>query len=193
MSEWSRVTPGPRHWTEIEPVNATDLELTEGGDIIGPRNEEGEVCPWPWEPQQLKGVPLGQYHCQFCGAMVIAGTPHVDYTEMSMSNEHEGDAKVDSWAALVAKMRETAETEMGNEPMKAALREGAEALREATEELRRAPAPSQGDEGSEEREESHEDVVERQTLDAVYDLFREHDEAGRKTIKVEDLAKVLHM
>ncbi len=47
--------------------------------IEGPVNEAGEPCPWPWEPQQLSGAPLGQYHCPYCDAMVLAGYPHVDY------------------------------------------------------------------------------------------------------------------
>jgi len=69
-----------RHWYSIEPADAVDIVLpTEG--IIGPRNEEGEFCPWPWEPQQLRGVPLGQYHCNYCGAMCACGVPHPDYTD----------------------------------------------------------------------------------------------------------------
>jgi len=31
-------------------------------------------CPVPTE--LLKGVPLGMYHCELCGTMVIAGFPH---------------------------------------------------------------------------------------------------------------------
>ena len=66
-------------WVDIEPRDATDLNLAVRTDIEAPLNEEGERCPWPWEPQQLIGVPLGQYHCPYCGAMVIAGVPHPDY------------------------------------------------------------------------------------------------------------------
>jgi hypothetical protein len=40
---------------------------------------EGEECPWPWEPQQLAGAPMGQYHCGYCGEMCIAGMEHTDY------------------------------------------------------------------------------------------------------------------
>lgn len=68
-------------WTEIEPADATHINLTHRLDIEAPLNEEGERCPWPWDPQQLVGVPLGQYHCPYCGAMVIAGLPHPDYRE----------------------------------------------------------------------------------------------------------------
>lgn len=66
-------------WSEITPEDATDLNLAVRIDIDAPLNEVGERCPWPWEPQQLISVPMGQYHCPYCGAMVIAGIPHPDY------------------------------------------------------------------------------------------------------------------
>ena len=69
-----------RHWTEIEPKDAIDIVLPHP-DIAGPINEMGEPCPWPWDPQQLVGVPLGQYHCEYCGGMVIAGIPHPDWAD----------------------------------------------------------------------------------------------------------------
>jgi hypothetical protein len=42
-------------------------------------NEMGEECPWPFDPSQLGGQPLGMYHCGYCGAMVIAGMSHINY------------------------------------------------------------------------------------------------------------------
>jgi hypothetical protein len=66
-------------WHEISPRDATELNLAIRADIEAPRNEEGERCSWPWEPQQLLGVPMGQYHCPYCGAMCVAGLPHPDY------------------------------------------------------------------------------------------------------------------
>lgn len=51
-------------------------------DITAPLNEEGERCPWPWGPQRLTGVPIGQYHCPYCGAMVMAGMEHIDYADV---------------------------------------------------------------------------------------------------------------
>ena len=30
----------------------------------------------PHDPQELKGEPIGMYHCPVCGEMVIAGLPH---------------------------------------------------------------------------------------------------------------------
>ncbi|WP_405536966.1 hypothetical protein [Streptomyces antimycoticus] len=72
-------------WTDIAPVDAVDLDLAEDLTITAPLNEAGERCPWPWEPQQLVGAPLGQYHCGYCGAMVLAGIPHIDYREQEAS------------------------------------------------------------------------------------------------------------
>lgn len=72
-------------WQDITPADAVDLDLTVRLDISAPRNEEGERCPWPWDPQQLGGAPLGQYHCPYCGAMVMAGMDHLDYSE---ENDH---------------------------------------------------------------------------------------------------------
>lgn len=69
-----------RRWQDIEPQDAVSIDLTKDLTITAPLNEEGQRCPWPWDPQQLKGAPLGQYHCGYCGAMVMAGMEHVDYT-----------------------------------------------------------------------------------------------------------------
>jgi len=66
------------HWTKIAAKDAVDIVLPYPG-IIGPENEMGEPCPWPWDPIQLVGAPLGQYHCSYCGAMVMAGMDHIDY------------------------------------------------------------------------------------------------------------------
>jgi hypothetical protein len=69
------------HWTEYTPQEAADLNLAERLDIVAPRNELGERCPWPWEPELLAGAPIGQYHCPYCGAMVLAGVKHLDYAD----------------------------------------------------------------------------------------------------------------
>lgn len=71
-----------RSWKEIEPEDAVNIVLP-NDDIQGPLNEMGEECPWPWEPQQLVGVPLGQYHCGYCGGMQIAGMEHIDFREVN--------------------------------------------------------------------------------------------------------------
>lgn len=66
------------NWFDIEPKDAVGIILPQEG-IEGPYNSEHEPCPWPWEPQQLVGVPMGQYHCGYCGEMVVAGLMHLDY------------------------------------------------------------------------------------------------------------------
>lgn len=78
------------HWSAIEPRDAVAMTLPATG-IRGPVNELGKACPWPWEPQQLLGAPLGQYHCNYCGAMVIAGVPHLDYQDDLIDREDEVD------------------------------------------------------------------------------------------------------
>ena len=32
--------------------------------------------PCPGNPEALKGMPIGMYHCEFCGEMQLAGVPH---------------------------------------------------------------------------------------------------------------------
>lgn len=72
-----------KRWQDITPQEAAErrLNLAVDIDITAPLNEEGERCPWPWDPQQLVGAPMGQYHCPYCGAMVMAGLEHVDYAD----------------------------------------------------------------------------------------------------------------
>lgn len=72
--------PEPIRWQDIPPADAVGINLDERPDITAPLNEAGERCPWPWEPQQLGGAPLGQYHCGYCGAMCVAGIEHPDYS-----------------------------------------------------------------------------------------------------------------
>jgi hypothetical protein len=69
-------------WDEIDPADAQGLDLSVRFDIVAPHNENGERCPWPWEPQLLCGLPIGQYHCGHCGAVVVAGLPHLDYRDL---------------------------------------------------------------------------------------------------------------
>jgi hypothetical protein len=69
-----------RMWFDIAPADAIDIVLPHD-DIQGPYNEMGEPCPWPWDPPQLKGAPMGMYHCPYCGAMCMAGMDHPDYRE----------------------------------------------------------------------------------------------------------------
>lgn len=73
-------TENIRHWYDIAPEDAVDIELPQP-DIRGPLTTDGQPCPWPWEPQQLKGVPMGMYHCPYCDEMCVAGMPHPDYAD----------------------------------------------------------------------------------------------------------------
>lgn len=76
-------------WQSIAPKDAVNLDLTRDTHITAPHNENGERCPWPWEPQQLAGAPLGQYHCGYCLAMCVAGMPHLDYGPDGTSGDEE--------------------------------------------------------------------------------------------------------
>lgn len=69
------------NWHDIDPSDAMDIDLTERLDITAPLTTAGERCPWPWEPQLLVDVPMGMYHCRYCGEMVVAGIRHVDYAD----------------------------------------------------------------------------------------------------------------
>lgn len=40
------------------------------------------------KPELLVGVPLGQYHCPDCGAMVLAGVPHPSVCEKCRDIKH---------------------------------------------------------------------------------------------------------
>lgn len=91
-------------WTDIDPKDAKDLDLARDLHISAPVNEQGERCPWPWEPQQLVGQPIGQYHCGYCGAMVMAGMPHVDYAPPERVLTPENLTSVYEWCAP-SKMR----------------------------------------------------------------------------------------
>lgn len=76
-------------WRDIDPRDATRIALPVD-DIEGPMNELGERCPWPWDPQQLVGAPIGQYHCPYCGGMQVAGMPHLDWTEEQIAEMNGG-------------------------------------------------------------------------------------------------------
>lgn len=95
-------------WTDLTPGEAKDIfdrarvragalgaspsdAATAGLEAIAaavllPMTSNGEFCPFPWDPQQLAGAPIGMYHCPYCGEMVMAGLPHVDYSEEEMGS-----------------------------------------------------------------------------------------------------------
>ena len=68
-------------WYEIDPKDAVNIVLPDPEVTEAPLDSEGKPCPWPWEPQQLGGQPIGMYHCRYCGEMVLAGVRHPDYRD----------------------------------------------------------------------------------------------------------------
>ena len=90
-------TEPSRVWTDIPPAEAIDINLAERLDIAAPLNENGERCPWPWEPQQLVNAPIGQYRCPYCMAMVVAGIPHLDYSPKERTLTAENFDEIAEW------------------------------------------------------------------------------------------------
>ena len=47
--------------------------------VIASSNEAPPKHKWPCpgKPEELKGQPIGMYHCEYCGEMQIAGLEHV--------------------------------------------------------------------------------------------------------------------
>lgn len=81
LGGWNRVLVMHMH------VAAFALTLVPNGDGTYrlPRADPGiggdEFCPIPIDPLFLIGAPIGQYHCPYCGSMILAGMPHLDYTD----------------------------------------------------------------------------------------------------------------
>lgn len=71
----------PMRWQDVDPLLTRGIDLTKRDDITAPHNEKGERCAWPWGPQLLDQEPIGAYRCIFCGAPVVAGKEHPDYTD----------------------------------------------------------------------------------------------------------------
>ncbi len=82
-----------KSWEQIRPKDALSINLSEFPDTMAPLNELDEPCPWPWEPQQLVGAPLGQFHCGYCGGFAMAGMPHFDNRGMDEQYEREMQAQ----------------------------------------------------------------------------------------------------
>lgn len=53
--------------------------VLENGHWRLPFGDQGEPCPWPFEPLEYAGAPIGMFHCSYCGSMVVVGLPHTDY------------------------------------------------------------------------------------------------------------------
>lgn len=114
-----------RAWTDIAPADATEIDLAKDLTITAPLNENGERCPWPWEPQQLVGAPMGQYRCGYCGAMCVAGIPHLDYAPEERTLTADNFDEVAEWCGgrpalsdrrvlIIDQMGETGEARHGD-------------------------------------------------------------------------------
>lgn len=55
--------------------------------------------PCPELPELLLGLPIGQYHCPYCGVMCLAGIAHMMPDEVDVV-EHDGDDLVVPTPAL---------------------------------------------------------------------------------------------
>ena len=40
------------------------------------------------KPEELTNQPIGQYHCPDCGAMLLAGLPHLDLCQLCIDRKH---------------------------------------------------------------------------------------------------------
>jgi hypothetical protein len=62
------------------------------GPMCGRCYDEVEVFPANCEekPEDLKGQPIGMYHCPDCGAMVVAGLPHPPLCKRCVDRKHPG-------------------------------------------------------------------------------------------------------
>jgi hypothetical protein len=61
---------------ERRPVASTDW-----GEYQGKKR-----LPCPEDPLLLRGQPIGQYHCPYCGMMVVAGFPHPSPSPPAVQN-----------------------------------------------------------------------------------------------------------
>ena len=43
----------------------------------------------PYDPMEMAGQPIGMFHCEFCGEMVVAGLPHPDYSTLDDLTEED--------------------------------------------------------------------------------------------------------
>lgn len=119
------MTTETRAWTDIAPADATAINLADDLTITAPLNENGERCPWPWEPQQLVGAPMGQYRCRYCGAMCVAGIPHLDYAPEQRTLTADNFDEIAVWCGgrpalgdrrvlVIDQMGETGEAQLGD-------------------------------------------------------------------------------
>jgi hypothetical protein len=76
------MTPEPLKWQLIDPTDAVGLDLRSTPSVRGPMNERGQVCPWPWEFEQLEFDPTTLHTCTRCGQRGTAGLEHPDFRDV---------------------------------------------------------------------------------------------------------------
>ncbi len=64
-----------------EHVDLAIRVMSWDGKTVPTPMDELESCkntwPCPGKPEELRGQPIGMYHCEFCGEMQLAGVPHL--------------------------------------------------------------------------------------------------------------------
>jgi len=77
----------PVKWQLIDPEDAVGLDLRATPTVTGPMNEHGQICPWPWEFEQVDFEATKLHTCSYCGQAGTAGLEHPDYRELLMELE----------------------------------------------------------------------------------------------------------
>lgn len=72
----------PVKWNVIPPEEAVGLDLRTDPTVEGPLNENGKVCPWPWEVQQQPFQVEAMHTCSYCGSVGTPGLPHQDFRDV---------------------------------------------------------------------------------------------------------------
>lgn len=59
-------------WSDDHPLNKRDGWRPAYDELFSKH-----AWPCPGKPEELKGQPIGMYHCEFCGEMQLAGASHL--------------------------------------------------------------------------------------------------------------------
>jgi len=78
----------PSHFHDAGPVHPNPTGMI-CGRCYAQVNELFDA-PCQEKPEDLKGQPLGMYHCPDCGAMVLAGVAHPQLCELCRDLKHPG-------------------------------------------------------------------------------------------------------
>jgi hypothetical protein len=50
-----------------------------------------KMAKCPYDPKEMKGAPIGMFHCPVCGEMVLAGVEHPDYSILDDKDKDEDE------------------------------------------------------------------------------------------------------